>query len=96
MEHLQLTNLQLEKVVSRVYPCMESSAWCVHPKMLLQTLLCSAPAHESDTVQKALQVRAMGAEWSLVRTRHNVTLDKEVTRLQNLLVCDPMKTNEPV
>ena len=60
-------------------------------------LLCST--HEGDrtfAVQKVLEVRAMEGERSPVRTRHNVTLNKDATCLQNLIVWNPMKTNEPV
>ena len=67
------------------------------PEMLLQTLLCSA--HEGDrtfAVQKVLDIRAMDAERSPVRTRHKVTLNKDATCLQILIVWGPMKTNEPV
>ena len=86
-------------IVSSVYPPLESRAWWAQPEMLLQTLLCSA--HEGDrtfTVMKVLEVRAMEAERSPARlgTRHKVTLNKDTTSLQNLIVWDPMKGNEPV
>ena len=35
----------------------------------------------------------MKAEQSPVRTRHKVTLNKDVNSLQNLIVWDPMKAN---
>ena len=94
---IQLTLLQPEKVVSSVYPRLESSVWWAHPEMLLQTLLCSA--HEADrtfAVKKVLEVRAMEVERSPVRASHKVSLNKDATCLQNLIVWDPMKTNEPV
>ena len=65
--------------------------------MLLRTLLCSA--HEGDrtfAVQKVLEVRAMEAERSAVRTRHKLTLNKDATRFQKLIAWDPMKASEPV
>ena len=65
--------------------------------MLLQTLLCSArEADRTFAVQKVLEVRAMETEGSPIRTRHKVTLNKDATCLQNLIVWDAMKTNEPV
>ena len=47
-------------------------------------------------MQDVLEVCAIKAEGSPVRTRHKVTLDKDVTCLQSLIVWDPMNTNEPV
>ena len=65
--------------------------------MLLQTLLCSArEADRTFAVQKVLEVRAMETEGSPIRTRYKVTLNKDATCLQNLIVWDAMKTNEPV
>ena len=56
-------------------------------------------ANEDDrifAVLEVLEVRAMEAERSPVRTRpsHEVTLNKDATCLQNLIVWDTMKTNE--
>ena len=72
-EHLQVTILQPEKVVSSVYPRLESSArsWWVYSEMLLQTPQCSA--HEGDrtfAVQDVMEVRALEAGRSPVRTSH--------------------------
>ena len=47
-------------------------------------------------MQNVLDVRAMEAERSPVRTRHKVTLNKEATCIQNLIVWDLIKTNERV
>ena len=62
--------------------------------MLPQTLLCTA--HEGDgtfDVQSDLEVSAMKAEPSPVRTRHRITPSKDATCLQSLIVWGPMKTN---
>ena len=45
---------------------------------------------------KVLEVCAMEAERSPVRTRHKVSLKKDAICLQNLIVWDPVKTDEPV
>ena len=43
-----------------------------------------------------MEIRAMKAKGSPIRTRHKVTLSRNATCLQNLMVWDPMKTKKPV
>ena len=57
---------------------------------------CNQSCNSRSAVQKVLDVRAMEEERSPVRTRHKVSLHNDATCLQNLIVWDPMKTNEPV
>ena len=56
-------------------------------------------AHEGDrtfAVQDVLETCMMKVARIPARTRRKVTMNKDATCLQNLIVWDPMKTNEPV
>ena len=99
LTQLQLTLLQNKKVLSLVYPHLESSAWWAHPEMLLQTLLCSEDQDDRKfAVEKILEVREAETAESgdNVRTRRKAKLNKDATSLKDLILWDRSEISEPV
>ena len=95
LKQLQLTLKQNKKVITTVFPYMESSAWWANPEMLLQTLLCS-----NDPVdRKIMELRARAVEdmeENKVRTRYKVSLNNKASCLRDLIIWKEDEINEPI